>query len=620
MPNVLGNDGSAIAMMDAQELADREEAAQAYAGESPDHFIEYGEACKHEAEEDEASKERRQIWSETWDAYRLRRPTYDTKEDWQSKAVTADPFRIVQQGKRLIRQSLIDRPDFFAFEGQDQGPDLLTAKFHTESIKFWGARTRGNLPGMFSTACEMAFATGQSLEMIPYWERINGVDRLLWHLPPPWHIRRDPSSDPGRPWSGMYWIDTEWIDEWRLRELADQGQIINLDEAKAGRDGESKQEAEDRQKRTQWNRNKFRKALCVNDFWGVVLDPQGQLLLPNCHYMWSGHAIIMEPAVNPYPAIRWPGVSFSPIPDPLGYFGRGLLEAVIKLWKLSDNILNLAMDDFNWIVNRMFELCPEMLMDGWNDYERYPGKIWHKKSQYAAQRAIQEVQVSRSQSTEAQQWLDYLQQKVQDGSFVTAFLMALPGERSNITLGEVELKNQEGHGMFESIGTEIEQGLANVIVAMRDVLAVNWTDYSSPSLQKAFGDGQFAQFMASLELADQKTRMEALRLDADVVVSGISAALKKADLLRGLDLLMQKAESPVWAPYFKRYPMIKTAVDALDFGDKGFLEDEQQAMMNEELQRMAAAGMVPGAPGAPGPGGGQPGGPLPTPPPGGAPA
>ena len=58
--------------MDAQELAEREEAAKAYAGENEKHFVEYLEDCV--ATSMNANEEVREVQDECWDLWNEKEP------------------------------------------------------------------------------------------------------------------------------------------------------------------------------------------------------------------------------------------------------------------------------------------------------------------------------------------------------------------------------------------------------------------------------------------------------------------------------------------------------------------------------------------------------------------
>ena len=90
--------------MDAQELAEREEAAQAYAGENEKHFVDYLEDCVTTSMN--ANDEVRQVQDECWRLWNEEEPAnYADKEAWQSRVVLPMPHASVLFAMSLIRKA-----------------------------------------------------------------------------------------------------------------------------------------------------------------------------------------------------------------------------------------------------------------------------------------------------------------------------------------------------------------------------------------------------------------------------------------------------------------------------------------------------------------------------------
>ena len=205
-----------------------------------------------------------------------------------------------------------------------------------------------------------------------------------------------------------------------------------------------------------WERSKYRKAVLVREFNGVVLDKQGELLLPNAKYTIAGDVLIREPSVIPFVNIRWPGSSFAPIPHILRYDGRGLIEGVFEIWKMLNKMLSLTMDDFSWVVNRMREIVPELILDP-TDLDFYPGKDIYRSTDHLDKPVVNDL-LTTSSIDKILAVAQYMAQQIDNGDFVSEFVSGLPGSRSQITKGEVEIKTEQNLGIFDSIGTEIESG------------------------------------------------------------------------------------------------------------------------------------------------------------------
>ncbi len=573
------------ATMDDQERREREEAVKAMI-EDEKHLIDYGMASREESRI--AHRELREEWDKSWNAYELVRDN-SGKEDWQSSVITPLPFSTVQQAKQIIRKSLLDRPDYFSVTGVEKR-DRPMAEFHKASLDFHLSPSQANFPMAFSDAAEMSFAVGQSMEIIPQWKkRTNGTEGLFIALAPPWHINRDPSATSRDPQSGMYWIHDEYMDKWELLELESEGIYQNIEKAFSGGDGGDEKERDERRRKMVVARHKYRQSMKIHEFWGVILDKQGRILHPNSTFTWAGTTIIRALRPNRHPSIRWPGVGFSPIPHLMRHTGRGVLWGVLSLWRLGDNLLNLHFDDLNWVINRMFEIDPKLLVDEGSDSEAYPGKHWFRKAGMAGATAIREVAMTRSHTSDVLPNLQYIFQLWQNGTFVNEFVTGIPGSRSNITKGEVQIKTQQSLGMFDSFGKELEFGAIWAIRAIMDVLAINWTELSIPGMDEVMG-GRLGPLIEAIRLADPEQRMHHLRTNADIKVNGISALITRSENLQRIDALMQRAESPNWQPYIKMFNLLSSAVDMMGLSDEDVLKTPQELQDEQDQIQKANAG------------------------------
>lgn len=553
---------------DDQEMAEREEAAVAYAGESPEHFIAYGEDCIDES--DEATKDIRSEQDACWEAYQ-RKLDYSNKEDWQSKLVTNDPYQIAQQGKATIRKILIDKADFFDVKPTGK-EDELEAAFWKNALVFWTGEQRGNLPTVYADALEMGLVSGQSLEVIPVWDE----DGLKYVTVEPWKIKRDPDAEPRNPWSGNYWIHTEFIDLWMLKQKEKDGYYINTDQLAA--DAEENKDYYEK-KKLMWKRGKFRKSVAVRELYGVVLSPSGELLLPNATYSWAGKVIIKEPTETPYMKMRWPGVSFSPLPSIVRFGGEGLINGILPLWRTMCNLWNLYLDNMNWVVNGVSELDIAMLKDP-TDTGRFPGKqyiTWNTNGQSAFKEERQDAKTNDVLAA-----FDKMGQMRQNGSFVNDFIQGLPGSRSDITLGEVELKTQQSLGVFDSIAKDCEFGATNILWATYEMIALNWTMADKLTPVKLFPEDPYAAEFQNMEIG---IRRQVLEMNSNIKVTSISSTLRRGEFLNRLFKFLEIVkDDPAYELYRKPYNELKAANDALSLGNAGLIVTEEEKKIADQIR------------------------------------
>jgi len=551
---------------DDQEITEREEAAAAYAGESPEHFISYGEDCIDES--NEATTDIRAEQDACWEAYQ-QKVDYSNKEDWQSKIVTNDPYQIAQQGKATIRKILIDKQDFFDVSPTGK-EDAGEASFWKNTLTFWNGEQRGNFPTMYADALEMGIVVGQSLEVIPVWE-----DGLKFIAVEPWKIKRDPDAEPRNPWSGNYWIHTEFIDLWMLKKKEEDGYYINTDKLAA--ETETNFEYFEK-KKLLWKRGKFRKSVAVRELYGVVLSPQGELLLPNATYSWAGKTIIKEPIEVPYKKMRWPGVSFSPLPSIVRFGGEGLIRGILPIWRTMMNLWNLYLDNMNWVVNGISEIDIAMLKDP-TDTGLFPGKIvttWNTNGQSAFKEYRKDAKTNDVLAAR-----DAMDRMKQNGSFVNDFIQGLPGSRSDITLGEVELKTQQSLGVFDSIAKDCEFGATNMLWAAYEMIMLNWTMSDTLTPTRLFPDDPYA---AAFEQMSIDERRQNLQMNSNIKVTSISSTLRRGEFLSRLFKFMDLVKmDPAYKLYRKPYNELKAATDALSLGNAGLIVTEEEKRIADEI-------------------------------------
>ncbi len=573
--------------IDNKELKEREEEAEAISEESPKHFVNY---CIESARESRDS--RRDVlnaMSLLWDAYQ-NMMDFGDKEEWQSRVVTNKPFAAVERAVAIIRKAF-KNPNYITAEGIEVNDRDMSEEVK-KALTYWCSPQKTDFPRKFANASRMSMAVGLSLELIPRWE-----EQLVLDWTEPWKILRDPDALAGEPWSGNYWIHEEWIDKWKLEEAAKEGYYINVDDVKEGGTEtglESNKEEIERRKKMFWQRSSFRKSVLVREFNGVVLDKAGKLLLPNAKYTIAAETLIRKPSVIPFVNIRWPGSSFAPIPHILRYDGRGLIEGVFDMWKMLNKMLSLTMDDFSWVVNRMREIVPELLLDP-TDLDMYPGKDLYRSTDQLNQPVVRDL-LTTSSIDKILAVAQYMAQQIDNGDFVSEFVSGLPGSRSQITKGEVEIKTEQNLGIFDSIGTEVETGAVNVGNAMYETMILNWNKESRPSPVRVLGENPFTLFLEGAGLDEKK---EFLKENCDIRIVGISAQLQREEKVKLLMALKQYAESPLFAPYFKNKELLDETVGALGMYKAPFIKTEEelrQTQMGQQLVEILGKLVASGGP------------------------
>ena len=345
---------SAKPEMDEKELAEREEATQAYAGEDEPHFVAYLNDCVQMSRD--SMKDIRDEQAECWDVFNEKEPAnYAFKEAWQSRAVLPKPNIYVMAFLAVISKAF--DPQFLSIENEQNKED---AEFIRKLMSLMMSKSFSGFPINFIDATQMGAAVGQSMEMIPMWRPMQGP---YWDLIEPWKIHRDPDSLSRQPQSGMYWIHQEWLDYHDLKKMEKNGVLQNLQDCGPG--GQWGNPSSDnnidpnelkRRRDMLYQQSSFRTKVLTSEFYGTILDRRGEELLPNSNYWVVADRVVKLPKISPYPTLRWPGTSFSPLPHLLRHDGRSLLTGLKSLWYAMCNLFALHIDNLNWTVNPQKEI------------------------------------------------------------------------------------------------------------------------------------------------------------------------------------------------------------------------------------------------------------------------
>jgi len=558
--------------LDDQELKEREEAAQRYAGENEAHFIAYGNDCIDTSVK--ANADLRKAQKECYSVYKEEAPAnYARKENWQSKVIIPKPFGAVQTAMSAVRKAF--SPDFLSIHNET---DEFSAQFWEKMMIHQLNEDHANYSIKFTDATGMGFAVGQSLEMIPVWRKGRGLDYIMVE---PWKIHRDPDSVARDSQSGMYWIHQEYLDLYVLKELEKTGKYSRVDKAGTSsplpQDSELTPEEIAKRKNKVYQRSKFRKALLTSEFWGTILDSKGNMLLPNSTYTFTNNVVIEPPRVAPYDTLRWPGISFSPIPDFLAYEGRGILHGIRSLWAFICSVMCLYNDNLNWVVNPMTEVELTALVDQ-DDIDTYPGKTYLTRGSIQGNQVVRTVDRS-ARTSDVLSIVKYYEELFDNGTFVTN---ALKGqvEKREITAREAAQHLEQSMGVFGLIGENIEHGAIESIKAGMETVVIN---AGFEDLSEIFGEEVSKNFID--ESSETGIRMP--KLNGGFHVSGLSAILKDNETMRNIRevILPLMNEGHPIAKYLIPYRVIKSIEERINLRDEGIVVDDKQAKQIDEQER-----------------------------------
>ena len=588
--------GHAPAVIDTQEMGEREKAAQAL---DEGHLVEYAYACVEESRQ--ATRKLREDWSELW-RMSENEMEFPGKEEWQSRIALDKPHATVQAAKAIIRKALVAGPKFFALTPYGDDPlNQARTELWEKALRYWCAPDRLNYAVNFSDAAEMGFRIGLTSyqKLIP---REGPPYNVELHLIEPWKVYRDSDTIPRKQYSGMYCAHQDYVDWHILKQGEKDGRYFGVERIRGQESSEGSADGvsaiDDKRSQAQRRqqevvRHRFRKSYLTTEFWGTLLDPQGDLLLPNATYTVGGRSVIRGPFKSPFMAkgsgldgtgVRWPMTACSPITHPLRFEGRSLLTGVKVLWKLMNQLFSLHVDNLNFQVLSEMEADMSNLYDP-TDSASFPGKIHWKKGPNQVYTEIRR----QAKSPEVLANLDAIFKLWQEFSFVSEFSAGVPNQDARQrTARETEITANQALGVFESIGKDLEAGIVDFLTMLYEILLATWDAQDQPGLVEILGP-EHAKTIQLSGFYDQAIREDLLRMRAGFQVSGVSALLAKQDALNRIMVVRETLADPIIGPMFKPYEVAQEIVEGLDLTDKGVLKtpEEVQAMMEQQAAAQA---------------------------------
>ena len=571
---------------DAAELAEREAAAQAYAGENEKHFASYLQDCVNQSVR--ANTEIRKTQAHCYRVYLENEPVnYARKDYWQSRIVVPKPFGTVQYGASALKRAF--SPNFLTIhDAKNKTAETFWQKILDTQLNHKHAK----FIQRFIDATTMALAVGISQEVIPRW--IPGAG-LQFSLVEPWKIHRDPDAATRDPQSGLYWIHQEWLDWHVLLAGEKSGKYQNVRRLHAQETEDNNnpwmtQEAIAARKGMIWERSTYRPMILTSEFWGTVLSPKGEVLLQNARFTTAAGRVIEKPTAAPYKGLRWPGMAYSPLPDLLKFNGRGLLEGILTLWEAMCNLMCLHQDALQWQVNPMTEINVDALVDA-ADTETWPGKEYLVKDTQSGQQAVREVR-RYSKTNEILANMQYHDQNYQRGSFVNDAVQGLPGYRKDMTYREAAMNLDQALGVYSLMGENIEAGAIDIVTAGCEFIRLYATwqdlvDIFTPEELEGFGIHQ----VRTGETASPGGLAGIPEISGTFHISGIQALMKENEALANLkEVVLPLSQTPRFAPFIRPYNVLKSIEIRTNLTDEKLFVSEDEAKLIEagEFEQMAA--------------------------------
>lgn len=596
--------------IDPQEDRERRDAVEAFLGENEQHFVDYVEESVRTSAE--ANRDIREVMQECWRVYQEDPPpNYSSKASWQSRVTVPKPHGAVQFAMAAVRQAF--NPDFLSIEDERNSG---LAEFWRRLMQLQYNRQHAKFVKRFTMASGMGFAVGQSFEWIPLWRPGLGLD---FSLVEPWKIHRDPDALAQESQSGAYWIHEEWQDMYRLKQGERRGRYVNTGglagEAHEQQNPQNYQMDQSRVRelrRQLWNRNRFRTSVLTREYWGVVVDKRGDLLHPGLAYTVAGRRVIALPRPSPYASLRWPGTSYSPLPNFLRFEGRSLLQSVRSLWYFMSNLASLHNDYLNWQVNPMLEINQKALIDQ-DDIDLWPGKVWLTRDTVSGQQVVRPVD-RRFTTNEVLANKQAADQDFQRGTFVNDPVQGLPGFRQQITARESAQNLQQSMSVFSVVGENLDVGAVDITRAAMETIMLNITQtellemFSLDDLQEWFGPSPVIAGVPSIftltpaEAAERfpggtpedvvvsPTGVRLPPLTGTFRVSGLQSLLRDTQTMQAIrNVILPMTANPFFTPFLRPHKVAKAIELRSGLQDEDLLVSEEEAEQIVQQQAQQAA-------------------------------
>jgi hypothetical protein len=422
--------------------------------------INYILELKKEAED--ATRERRNAADELWNLYQNRQD-YTKKKDWQSKVFVPKVFMSVEQATALVKRAIMSPRRLFKITPIN--PDDETAKEAQTDVDrvLKRALKESNFATSYAETMKESFIVGL------------GVPKLLWERGlkfvsvPTSKFYRDPDWKSGSSEPPKYDIEEKEMD---LAELKDMAKRINADSGKnvyniaeinkiKEDQRDVAKETEERVRRGLSDHNKTDKRVKVLEFWGSIVDKKNNTVKKNQLRVIANEKYRIRSQDNPFDHQKAPYLPVTPIIYPhRGAWGVSLVEPIVKMQYAFNNIINLAIDNLNFSINKVFEYQPSNLLNPKSLTQLYPGKLVAK---HTSAEAVREVRTT-GLSQDSFMVMELLQRETEKGTAITEFLMGTTGKSKTAT--EAELKTAQAQGLFDTIARDIETNSLAPLIEM----------------------------------------------------------------------------------------------------------------------------------------------------------
>ena len=451
-------------------------------------------------EAEQAARPRLRAFQELWQAYQNKQD-YSSKEGWQSQCFIPKLFMTIERASALVEKALFEIPKLFKMKipADVQKTDELEAKRDADEKALKRALEKSNFTDIYAEATKCGFILGISA-IKRLWE-----DGLFFENTDVMNLRIDPNTKPFQVPS--YMIERKEMDLATLRKIAKKTnkaagkQIFKMAEIDklAAQRASAEDKVKARLSKGLGHYTPSQKRVEIWEFWGDIIvehDNGKDTILEDQLVVIAEKNRIIRWQDNPFDDLRPPYRLTTPIVYPhRGIAGISMIEPVIRLQYTMNNLFNLAVDNMNFTVNKVFEVNPNILFDAHSINRIFPGKVI--KSRRVGE-GIEQMKVTPL-TPETFRAIDMMSQQIEQGTAITEFLDPKSASRKT-TAKEIEIKTAESHTMIDVIARRLEEN------SIKPLLEDCW------GLMKQFGGftGEYEFKVGGLSLLQQKEQKDAV--------------------------------------------------------------------------------------------------------------
>ena len=432
--------------------------------------IKYIMSLKQEAKD--ATVTRREKAYELWNLYQGIQD-YSDKKDWQSKVFVPKVFMSIEQATSIVKRAIMSPRKLFKMSLVNPDDEVAKEALPKIEVAFKDALRNSNFSASYAESIKEAFLVGIGLPKVLWqgglhYQNVSATQSYI-----------DPDFKSGLLNEPKFVIEEYEMDLAELKDMArrineEAGRnVFNITEINKIKEGQSGFEGKDRE-RLRRGLNQYvetDRRVNIIEFWGDIIDDKTNKVKKRQLRIIANKQYIIRSQDNPFIHQRNPYIPTIPIPYPhRGSWGTSLVEPIAKMQYAYNNIINLAIDNLNYSVNKVFEYQPSNLVNPRSLTRLYPGKLIAK---HTSSSAISEVRTT-SIGQDSFASLSLLQSEIQKGTAVTEFLMGTAGGSKTAT--EAELKTAQAQGIFDTMARGIETNSLTPLIEMSFSLLAQFGD------------------------------------------------------------------------------------------------------------------------------------------------